>query len=53
MIEPTYEQWLENCKPVIACPTDENPPDYTKEEYEAENERLKKVNPAVIIKGVV
>ena len=28
MIEPDYEQWLENCKPVIACPTDENPPNY-------------------------
>lgn len=51
MIEPSYEQWLENCKPIIACPTDENPPNYSKEEYEAENNRLKILtNPKLIIK---
>jgi len=50
MIEPEYEQWLENCKPVIACPTDENPPNYTKEQYEAENNCLKLLKPKVIIK---
>jgi len=51
LIEPSYEQWLENCKPIIACPTDENPPNYSKEEYEAENTRLKKLtNPTIIIK---
>jgi broad-specificity NMP kinase len=41
LLTPIYEKWKENCKPIIACPTDENPPDYTKEEYEAENNRLK------------
>lgn len=50
LIEPSYEQWLENCKPIIACPTDENPPNYSKEEYEAENNRLRKLNPKIIIK---
>jgi len=49
LIEPTYEQWLENCKPVIACPTDENPPAYTKEEYEAENRRLRELQPRLIV----
>ncbi len=50
LISPSYEQWLENCKPIIACPTDENPPEYTREEYEEENERLKNItNPSVII----
>ncbi len=50
LISPSYEQWKENCKPIIACPTDENPPDYTKEEYEAENKRLKKLtNPILTI----
>jgi hypothetical protein len=49
LIEPAYEQWLENCKPVIACPTDENPPSYTKEEYEAENKRLRGFNPRLIV----
>lgn len=54
LIQPEYEQWLENCKPIIACPTDENPPNYTKDEYEAENERLIKLtNPTLIIKTVV
>lgn len=54
MVYPPYEQWLENCKPIIACPTDENPPNYTKDEYEAENERLIKLtNPTLIIKTVV
>ncbi len=43
LMEPPYERWLENCKPVIACPTDENPPNYTKEEYEAENRRLRQL----------
>jgi hypothetical protein len=49
LIEPTYEQWLENCKPVIACPTDENPPSYTKEEYEAENRRLRELQPRLVV----
>lgn len=49
LIAPEYEQWLENCKPVIACPTDENPPSYTKEEYEAENERLRGFNPVIVV----
>lgn len=50
IIEPSYEQWKENCKPIIACPTDENPPEYTKEEYEAENKRLKQLtNPILSI----
>lgn len=51
MVYPPYEKWLENCKPIIACPTDENPPNYTKDEYEAENERLIKLtNPKVIFR---
>lgn len=50
LIAPSYEQWKENCKPVIACPTDENPPNYTEEEYYKENERLMQLNPKVIIK---
>lgn len=49
-IAPEYEKWLENCKPIIACPTDENPPSYTKEEYENENKRLEKLEPLLIIK---
>jgi hypothetical protein len=49
LIKPPYEQWKENCKPIIACPTDENPPDYTKEEYEAENERLKNITKPILI----
>lgn len=54
MVYPPYEQWLENCKPIIACPTDENPPNYTKDEYEAENKRLINLtNPTLIIKSVV
>lgn len=50
MIEPEYNKWKENCKPVIACPTDENPPDYTEEEYNKENQRLRQLNPRIIIK---
>ena len=50
LIEPEYEQWLENCKPIIACPTDENPPSYTKEEYERENKRLRDLRPQLVIK---
>lgn len=51
LVYPPYEKWLENCKPIIACPTDENPPNYTREQYEAENERLIKLtNPKVIFK---
>jgi len=49
LIAPTYEQWLENCKPIIACPTDENPPSYTKEEYEAENDRLRLLKPRIVV----
>ena len=50
LVKPSYEQWLENCKPIIACPTDENPPNYTIEEYEAENDRLKQLtNPIFVI----
>ncbi len=50
LIKPPYEKWKENCKPIIACPTDENPPDYTKEEYEAENKRLQDlIKPIIII----
>jgi hypothetical protein len=49
LIEPPYEKWLENCKPIIACPTDENPPNYTKEQYEEENNRLRKLEPVLII----
>jgi hypothetical protein len=50
LIEPEYEQWQENCKPVIANPTDENPPNYTREEYQRENQRLRQLNPRLIIK---
>lgn len=50
LIAPDYEQWLENCKPIIACPTDENPPNYTKEQYEQENNRLKGLKPIIVIK---
>lgn len=50
LIAPSYKQWKKNCEPIIACPTDENPPDYTKKEYEAENKRLKKLKPIIIIK---
>jgi hypothetical protein len=49
LIAPPYEKWRENCKPIIACPTDENPPNYTKEEYEAENNRLKELTKPIII----
>lgn len=50
LVEPSYEQWLENCKPIIACPTDENPPSYIKEEYEAENDRLRELKPVLTIR---
>jgi hypothetical protein len=51
MVAPSYEQWLENCKPIIANLTDENPPNYTKEQYELENSRIASiVNPVFIIK---
>ncbi len=50
LIEPSYEQWKKNCIPIIACPTDENPPDYTEEEYNRENDRLKQLKPIIIIK---
>jgi len=50
LIEPSYEQWKENCKPIIACPTDENPPNYSRFEYEAENNRLRELKPMLIIK---
>ena len=49
LIEPSYEQWKKNCEPVIANPTDENPPYYTKEQYEAENKRLRELNPKLTI----
>lgn len=51
LIKPSYERWKENCKPIIACPTDENPPNYTKEEYEAENNRLKEITTPKLIIG--
>lgn len=50
LIEPEYDKWKENCKPIIACPTDENPPDYSKEEYERENQRLRELKPVLVIK---
>jgi hypothetical protein len=50
LIAPDYDKWKENCKPIIACQTDENPPDYTKEEYEAENARLAKLDPILTIR---
>lgn len=50
LIEPSYEQWQENCKPVIACPTDENPPSYTMDEYVAENNRLRALGPVLTIR---
>lgn len=50
LVEPEYEKWLENCKPVIACPTDDNPPSYTKEQYEQENNRLRGLKPIITIK---
>ena len=50
LIAPDYDKWKENCKPIIACPTDENPPDYTKDEYEAENARLAKLAPILTIR---
>lgn len=49
LIEPGYEQWKKNREPVITNPTDENPPDYTKEQYDAENKRLRELNPKLII----
>ena len=50
LVEPSYEQWQENCKPIIACPTDENPPSYTREEYEQENNRLRALGPVLTIR---
>lgn len=50
LVAPSYEKWKENCKPIIACPTDENPPNYTKEQYEAENDRLRELKPIITIK---
>lgn len=50
LVSPTYKQWKENCKPIIACPTDENPPDYSEKEYEAENRRLAKLEPIFTIR---
>lgn len=50
LIAPDYEKWLENCKPIIACPTDENPPNYTKQQYEQENNRLKGLKPIITLK---
>jgi hypothetical protein len=50
LIAPSYEQWKRNCIPVIQNITDENPPDYTEEEYERENKRLEAFKPKVIIK---
>lgn len=50
LISPPYDKWKVNCIPIINCPTDENPPDYTKEEYEQEIERIKLLtNPKIII----
>jgi deoxyadenosine/deoxycytidine kinase len=46
---PAYEDWLEQCKPIINNPSDENPPSYTKEEYEAENERIHKLTNSITI----
>jgi len=48
LIAPSYKQWKKNCLPIIACPTDENPPDYTEEQYEAENERLKQLTNPIL-----
>lgn len=50
LIEPDYEKWKQNCIPIINCPTDENPPDYTKEQYEQENNRLRELKPIITIK---
>jgi hypothetical protein len=50
LIEPSYEQWKKNCEPVFANPTDENPPHYTEEQYDAENKRLRELKPKIIIK---
>lgn len=50
IIAPDYDKWKENCKPIIACPTDENPPNYTEEEYKNENNRLMELKPILIIK---
>lgn len=50
LIAPDYEKWLENCKPIIACQTDENPPSYSKEQYEQENARLSELKPIFTIR---
>jgi len=50
LLAPSYEKWQEQCKPIIANPDDYNPPNYTKEQYEAENTRLKNLtNPFLVI----
>lgn len=50
-IAPPYEVWKKNCIPIINNPTDENPPDYSKEEYEQENERIKNLTNPIICKS--
>jgi len=50
LIEPTYEQWKKNCIPILECPTDENPPNYTEEEYNGENNRLRELKPLLTIR---
>jgi hypothetical protein len=51
LVAPDYSQWLENCKPIIADPNSINPPNYTKIEYEQENDRIAQlVNPIFIIR---
>jgi hypothetical protein len=47
---PDYEEWLERCKPIINNPTDENPPNYSKEEYEAENRRINQLTNSITCK---
>jgi deoxyadenosine/deoxycytidine kinase len=48
-LTPSYEDWLIRCQPVFDKPTDENPPSYTKEEYEAENQRINKLTNSITI----
>jgi hypothetical protein len=48
-LTPTYEDWLLRCKPIIECPTDENPPDYTEEEYHTENLRIHQLTKSITI----
>jgi len=47
---PPYEEWLKRCQPIINNPTDENPPSYSKEEYEAENDRINKLTNSILCK---